>query len=327
MPEPRPEEPPRGAVRTAVLLAAGSGMRMAPFTEEYPKPLLPVLGRPVLEHQIEGLKAIGVERFVVVVGALGYQIARWLGDGSRFGVRIEYAEQKRPLGIAHALAQADRQVDEPFVLTLGDIMIPAEGFAPLAEGLRDPNTYGVLLVKEEPSKDAMRRNFSVETGPDGFVRRVVEKPRYPRTTVKGLGWFAFHPAFFDAVRNTPRTALRDEYEIVHSIQRFIDDGYGVKTVMTEQAEWNLTTPDDLLEANLRLLGEQSIVSAGARLHPGCVVTRSVVMDGAVVEHPVRVEGSLLLPGARWAANKDVRNRIVTPRHTVALPPRGDDDGR
>ena len=92
-------------------------------------------------------------------------------------------------------------------------------------GPDDPAVAGA--VKREPDLQAIKRNFIVMTEPDGKVTRVIEKPRHPRTDLKGCGIYLFDPAFFDAVRRTPRTAMRNEYEITDSIQIFIDDGYRV----------------------------------------------------------------------------------------------------
>ena len=86
-----------------VILAAGKGTRMRPFSEHWPKPILPVLGKPLMAYQLEMMAAMGIEKVVVVVGHLGHEVVRALGDGSRWGVSIQYVEQEEMLGIAHAV--------------------------------------------------------------------------------------------------------------------------------------------------------------------------------------------------------------------------------
>ena len=85
------------------ILAGGRGVRMAHFADRHPKPLLPILNRPLMVHQIERLSAAHIDEIFVVVGHLGYEIARVLGDGAAYGVRLHYVEQAETLGIAHAV--------------------------------------------------------------------------------------------------------------------------------------------------------------------------------------------------------------------------------
>ncbi len=86
-----------------VILAAGKGTRMEPFSRKYPKPILPILNKPILEHQIEQMKSLDIEEVIIVIGHLGFEITKCLGDGERFGVSIKYIEQQETLGIAHAV--------------------------------------------------------------------------------------------------------------------------------------------------------------------------------------------------------------------------------
>ncbi|MCC6670080.1 MAG: NTP transferase domain-containing protein [Planctomycetes bacterium] len=297
-----------------VVLAAGKGARMLPFSESYPKPILPVGGRPLLVHQLETMAQLGIRDVVVVIGHLGHEVVRALGDGSRYGVRLKYVEQGETLGIAHAVSRLERHVDRPFFLFLGDIFFETENLGSMVQRLRD-GAAGVLAVKTEPDPEAIRRNFIVMAGKDGRVTRVIEKPRHPRTNVKGCGIYLFDPAFFDAVRRTPRTALRDEYEITDSIQIFIDDGYRVDSADVIRADLNLSFPRDLLELNLYLLdksGQRNQLGEGVRVHEGASLDRCVLMDGVVVETPVQLRNVLVFPHVVLHRARDYSNAILTP---------------
>ncbi|MGH7803963.1 MAG: sugar phosphate nucleotidyltransferase, partial [Candidatus Binatia bacterium] len=281
-----------------VILAAGRGTRMMPFSERHPKPILPVIGKPLLAHQIESLRDVGIRRVYVVIGHLGFEIVQALGDGSSFGVEIRYVEQENALGIAHAVSRLEPHVSSPFLLLLGDIFFVHKGLGRMVELLRQGEVDGVLAVKEEPSPEAIQRNFVVLEDDEGFVRRVIEKPRHPQTHLKGCGIYLFDPSFFDAIRRTPRTAMRDEYEITDSIQIFVDDGHGVKAARVIDEDLNLSYPSDLLDINLRLLGDRAHVGRGVKLAEGATVRRSVILDGAVIEEPIVIEDSLVFPGTR-----------------------------
>jgi dTDP-glucose pyrophosphorylase len=284
-----------------VILAAGKGRRIQPFSDRTPKPLLPVLDRPLIAWQIEAMRDLGVQDIVIVIGHLGHYVVQALGDGSRYGVRLRYVEQEKTLGIAHAVAQLEAHVDRPFLLFLGDIFFETDALAEMLRLFGEDGVDGVLAVKREDDPDAIRRNFTVDLDDGGFVKRVIEKPRHPRTNLKGCGLYLFDPSFFDAVRHTPRTALRDEYELTDAIQIFIDYGYGVRPADVVRSDLNLSEPADLLQLNLHALsisGHDRFVSEAATVDPAAVVERSVVLAGAEVPAGARLERCLVLPDER-----------------------------
>ena len=123
-----------------VILAAGKGARMYPFSERSPKPILPILNRPLLAHQIEVMRDTGISDIHIVVGHLGYQVASAFGDGSQYGVRIRFIEQESTLGLAHAVGALESRVQK--------------------KRLETPD----LDVSYEPPKDS------------GFMRYSYEKP-------------------------------------------------------------------------------------------------------------------------------------------------------
>ncbi|MBK9129718.1 MAG: NTP transferase domain-containing protein [Phycisphaerales bacterium] len=303
-----------------VILAAGKGTRMRPFSTHWPKPLLPVLGKPLMVHQIEIMRDLGVRDVVLVIGHLGHEVVQKLGDGSRFGMRFRYVEQEDTLGIAHAVSRLDPHVDRPFFLFLGDIFFETENLGSMAERFGVDGTAAVLAVRQESDPAALRRNFTVEVGGDGrHVVRVVEKPRFPKTDLKGCGIYLFDPAFFDAVRRTPRTALRDEYEITDAIQLFIDGGHRVEAAAVIRQDLNVSYARDLLKLNVHLLdksGEPNWLGAGVQIHPGAKLERCVVMEGAAVTAPITLRECLVFPNTQVRRALDATRLIFTPEHEI-----------
>lgn len=298
-----------------VILAAGKGTRMRPFSEKWPKPILPVLGVPLMAWQLQMMQGLGVRRVVVVIGHLGHEVVRALGDGSRYGVEITYVEQEETLGIAHAVSRLEAHVDRPFFLFLGDIYFATENLGSMVERFRAGGLGGVLACRREPNLEAIKRNFVVLTDAHGVVQRVIEKPRHPRTDLKGCGIYLFDQSFFDAVRRTPRTAMRNEYEITDSIQIFLDDGYKVEAAEVVRADMNVSYPADLLELNLLLLeqrGEARFVQPSAVIDATADLQHVVVMAGAEVGRGARLSQCLLFPGAKVAAGKVAHRTIFTP---------------
>jgi dTDP-glucose pyrophosphorylase len=105
-----------------VIMAGGKGTRLRPHTEDCPKPILQVHGKPMLLHIIERAKAEGFYRFVVSLNYLGHMIEGYFGDGQAFGVQIDYLRETIPLGTAGALSLFDAPPDLPFVVTNGDVL-------------------------------------------------------------------------------------------------------------------------------------------------------------------------------------------------------------
>ncbi|BCS33279.1 glucose-1-phosphate thymidylyltransferase [Luteitalea sp. TBR-22] len=311
------------APMVGVILAAGKGARMYPFSEQRPKPVLPILNRPLLGYQIDVMREAGITDIHIVVGHRGYQVASALGDGATLGVRIRYVEQETTLGLAHAVGALESRIDGPFVLMLGDIQFHLCGpLRPLMDEVSCGAVNANLVSREEPDPEMLRRNFAILADDAGRVRRVIEKPRFSTTRLKGCGLYVFDERIFDAIRRTPRTALRDEYEITDSIQIMIEDGWVVRHHPIVSRDLNLTRAEDLLMINLAELARRSLprlVSPSAQLAPGTVVEHSVIGPDVIVRHPIRIVDSVIMPGAHVEARHDLTQVVTDGEHLVYCP--------
>lgn len=118
--------PERGKIRQAVILTGGRGTRLGPLTDRLPKGLVPVAGRPFLEHQLLYIRGQGVSRVLLCVGYLGKLIEDRFGDGSRFGLRVDYSREDYPRGTGGALKLARERLDDDFFLLNGDTFLAAD---------------------------------------------------------------------------------------------------------------------------------------------------------------------------------------------------------
>lgn len=177
----------------AFVLAAGRGERMRPLTDQAPKPLLPVAGKPLIAWHLERLAAAGLREVVVNLGWLGARIPEALGDGSRWGLRLHYSDEGWPAletggGIFRALPLLG---DQPFLLVNGDVWCDAD-FGPLAaRGLGAGEQAHLLMVANPPQHP--RGDFALAA--DGRVREDAE----PRLTYSGIA--VLHPRLFDGCRD------------------------------------------------------------------------------------------------------------------------------
>lgn len=310
-----------------VILAAGKGTRMLPLTARWPKAVLPVLGKALVRHQIEMMRAVGVRRIFVVIHHLGHEVVRALGDGSASGVSLEYVEQAETLGIAHALGQLESRVHEPFLLFLGDVYFVSSSLGTLMNLYGRDGTVGVLASKVEARPEMIRRNFAIVADDDGRVRRVIEKPRSTHNKLKGCGIYLFGPEVFDAIRRTPRTSMRDEYEITDSIQLLIDDGHRVVHADVIQEDLNLTVPEDLLAANAWELARRGRENFFAGVAPpdleGRVLHGVVGGVGVSIGRGAELRNCVLFDGCEVPAGARLSNAIVTPDGILQCGPAGD----
>jgi NDP-sugar pyrophosphorylase family protein len=117
-----PADLPPMRLNTMVVMAGGRGSRLHPHTENCPKPMLPVGDKPMMEHIVTRARSEGFERYVFAVHYLGHMIEEYFGDGSNFGVQIDYLREERPLGTGGALALLTPRPAQPFVVTNGDVL-------------------------------------------------------------------------------------------------------------------------------------------------------------------------------------------------------------
>ena len=297
-----------------VILAAGKGSRIQPLSMSCPKPLLPVCNKPIIQHQLEDMKSIGIEEVIVVVGHLGEQIVAYFGDGAPLGLKIRYVEQRKTLGIAHAVAQLENTITTPFLLSLGDIFIVPRQMENMVTMFWQRKAGAILAVKpDDPA--AIQRNFAVVLHASGTVTRVIEKPRYIPSNLKGCGIYLFDLAIFDAIRRTPRTAQRDEYEITNSIQILIEDGFPVYPAEVVEWDMNVTYPCDLLTCNriqLARLGLDSLIAPTAQVHTGARVHGSVIGDRVKIRQPIIIERSLVFPDVTVDEGRDLSDTLLAP---------------
>ena len=231
-----------------VVFAAGEGTRMRPLTDDRPKGLVEVAGKPLLTHCFETLLGLGVDELLVVVGYRGEQIREYYGE--RFeGTPITYAEQAERTGLAHAALAAEPHVDGDFLAMNGDNVFGAD-LAAVRHHHESTDADATLLV-DGVSREEATRTGVLELDADGCVTGLVEKPADPPSTTVPRGFYAFSPRIFDACRAVD-PAPTGEYELTHAIDTLLDRGGTVETVPLDGWATNVNTPADRETATARL---------------------------------------------------------------------------
>ncbi|MFA6129459.1 MAG: sugar phosphate nucleotidyltransferase [Candidatus Omnitrophota bacterium] len=143
-----------------VILAGGKGMRLRPITKLVPKPMVPILGKPFLQYQLEFARSLGLKRFLFLTGYLGDQIKKYFGDGKKFGVKIDYSREKKLLGTAGALRNAAPKLDKEFLLLNGDTFLPID-YNKLIKYFKQCGRVGMVSVYDN-AKKIVANNIAVD---------------------------------------------------------------------------------------------------------------------------------------------------------------------
>lgn len=267
----------------AVVLVAGKGTRMEPLTSDCPKVMLQVANKPVLEHILNSAIEAGIEGFVFITGYLEEQIKAHFGDGSKWGVSIEYVQQKEQLGTANAIGYARGHVEGAFLVLNGDMLIGQKDLKALVSRKEE----AVICVKEVENPS----DFGVLETRDNKVTRIIEKPKNPPTNLANAGIYLFRESIFGFIDKT-QPSVRKELEITDSIQMLIDSGAPVGYSPLEDSWIDIGYPWDLLKANEYLLKTlkgscQGTVEPNVTLKGEVEIGRgSLIRSGAYIEGPV-----------------------------------------
>jgi dTDP-glucose pyrophosphorylase len=220
----------------AVILAAGKGTRMGDLTQEIPKPMLPVHGRPILEHILAGLLGAGIRDVCLITGWRAEVVESFFGDGSRWGARITYARQlvQDGTGKAPELAREFVGADD-FLLTYGDILVKPETYQQMVARFAGGSFSGVLTVThgEDVTKGGL--NFF----DDQFcLTRLIEKPSSAQVEeLRRTGWlkpgqpvwynagiYIFRPSLWEFTARLQKSP-RGEYELTDAISALVAAGH------------------------------------------------------------------------------------------------------
>jgi glucose-1-phosphate thymidylyltransferase long form len=227
----------------ALILAAGIGKRLKPLTLEKPKHMLPVGGKPILEHIIQALSKVGVKNIFVVVNYKKRMIIDYFGSGSKFGVNINYLTQENPEGgTGDAVKAAMGKINESFILLNGDVLFDHNILGKMIENYK--NCDGLLVCKKVPDPE----NYGIIEVEGDQVLKIIEKPKKPKTNLSNIGMYIMPEEIFDAISITGLSE-REEIEITDSIQILIDRGKKFKFLETDAFWMDIGRISDYEKAN------------------------------------------------------------------------------
>jgi UDP-N-acetylglucosamine diphosphorylase/glucosamine-1-phosphate N-acetyltransferase len=246
-------------MKQAVVLAAGEGQRLRPFTVTRPKAMLSIADKPILQYIVEALAQNGIRNIVFVVGYRKEQVYDYMGSGEQFGVNITYVTQESQLGTAHALSQVREVAEDEFLVLSGDNLIEAGTIsdfvkvkpqAMLVKRVDNPVRYGVVNIEQ------------------GEVKDIVEKPKEAGSNIVNTGIYAFTREIFEFTES-----LLDIPDVLNDM---IAKGHTINALETDDTWLDIVYPWDILSLN------------------GAVLQRMEASVGGTVEAGVSLKGRVLV---------------------------------
>ena len=316
----------------AVILAAGEGRRLRPFTETMPKVMLPVANKPILEYVIDAVKKSGVSEIIIVVGYKKEVIMEYFK--SYKNVKITYVTQDKQLGTAHALLQAKNHVKGPFIVLSGDNIIDKKSILNL---IKDKSEYS-MLIKENPQPS----KYGVVFIEKSKLKKIVEKPRDEVGKFISTGIYKLPNSIFGEIK---KLSSQGVYGLSSVIQSIIEKGEAINTITADLwadvvYPWDLIhlneamihkTPSSVsgvIEKGVTIKGDVSVgkdsiihsgcylvgpvlVGDGCEIGPNACIFPSTTLGNNSVVHPFsQVRNSVIMNDAHIGSNSYIKNSII-----------------
>lgn len=301
----------------ALFLAGGMGMRLRPITDNLPKPMVPIMGKPLLERNIKNLRNYGIREIVLSTCYKPYEIEKYFKTGEKMNVKIEYISEDVPLGTAGAVKNAENFLEDTFLVFNADILSDIDigdlikfhkhkgGIATIAATeIDDPSSYGVM-----------------EHCPEHYVTTFKEKPKYGESKSKliNAGIYVFERELLDEIPEKSIVSMEREV-----FPKLLEIGKKIALYNSCFYWMDLGTPQkyvqahrDILNGDLRL--EECdfnvcrhYINNGAKIHPTATLIPPVYIGKGVEIHENAVIGAGVALGNRVTigANSKIENSII-----------------
>ncbi len=299
-------------------MAGGEGTRLRPLTSNAPKPMLPLVNEPMMEHIVRLLKGHGFDEIVVTVAFMANNIRSYFGDGSDFGVRMVYATEEAPLGTAGSVRNAIDELDERFLVISGDVLTDIDLTAIVKEHEEKQALATIGLARvENPLEFGI-----VITRDDGSIERFLEKPSWGQvfSDTINTGIFVLEPEIFEYIE--PDRPVDFSSEVFPAV---LKDGRPLFGAVAEgywedvgTLESYLSAHKDILDGRVHVeipgfeMGDGVRLGEGAEVHPDAtVVGPAVIGENCRIEAGVRLGPYTVLgTNVRVRANADLERVVI-----------------
>jgi mannose-1-phosphate guanylyltransferase len=319
-------------VATAILLVGGFGTRLMPLTKNTPKPMLTVAGIPVTEHQLNMAKAAGITRIVLATSYLAELFTPYFGDGSKWGMQIQYAVEKSPLGTGGAIRNASKLINtsESIVILNGDVLSSHN----LAEQIRQHEAHDADVTLHLTKVDDARAYGCVPTDPTGRVSAFLEKMENPVTNQINAGCYIFNPRVLESIPlDTVVSIERETFPALvakgAAVYGYLESSYWVDigtphALMDASAEIVkrsgdfLVMPGSKVDPSARLTGGSSI-AGNCQISAGAVIESSIIESDCYIGSNAQISGSYISQGTKVKDGAKISSSFVTDDEIISIP--------
>ncbi|HUY54887.1 MAG TPA: sugar phosphate nucleotidyltransferase [Candidatus Nanopelagicaceae bacterium] len=325
----------------AVVMAGGEGSRLRPLTSRRPKPLVPVVGRPCLEHVLRLLRRHGITEVVITLQYLGASIRNYFGDGAELGMHLEYAVEDRPLGTAGSVKNAGPLLDGTFLVISGDSLTDIDLSQALAFHRERSSQATIVLSKVgNPLEYGV-----VVTGADGRIERFLEKPSWGEvfSDQVNTGIYVIEPEVLDYIPadqscDWSQDVFPEMLRRQDSLWAVVGRGYwcDIGSIQSYlQANWDALEGRVQCEIAGRRVGDSQWISEGAEVAESAhiegpvfigrdaVVGAEAFLNGpvvldrfAVVSGGSKISSSVIWPQAYLGERSRLRQAVVCSAATI-----------
>lgn len=299
----------------AMILAAGFGERLWPLTADRTKPALPVLGKPLVGYVAEYVARFGIRDVIVNLHHEPDSVRRSLGDGSQFGVHLEYVFEPQILGTSGALDNARSLLEhETFVVINGKLVTDIDLKAAIQHH-REQNALATLVLKPNPAHE----RFSIVETRDGLITKFAGMPSPPDTggdtPLMFTGIHIMEPRIFDYI---PRGIFSDT--VINVYPPAMANGERIVAHVTDGLWYELSTLQRYLQISLALLREQQrdvYTGANPQIDSGAEVRESILWDDVVIDRDAKIRRAIIGDGVHILAGEVLEDTVVVRADLVA----------
>ena len=284
----------------AIIPVAGAGTRLRPLTYTQPKSLIPVAGKPIIDLIVDQLRGAGVDEFVFIIGYLGEKIKDHI-ESKYPNLKKAFITQKERLGLGHAIWVAKEQIEQAdeIIIFLGDTIIDFD----IQKFVSNETSVFCVKTVKDPG------NFGVvEIGEEGFVTKVVEKPKIPKTNMAMVGVYKIKEVkqLIDAIGKNIKNnnTTHNEFQLTDGLMNLIRDGHKMTTMQVNN--WfDCGKKEILLATNSKLLDEEGFASANLP-----AFDNTIIIDPVAIGKNCKIKNSIIGPHVTIGDNVDISYSIV-----------------
>ncbi|WP_227934979.1 sugar phosphate nucleotidyltransferase [Alkalihalobacillus deserti] len=301
-----------------VIMAGGKGTRLRPLTCNVPKPMVPLIEKPVMQYSIELLKKYGITDIAVTIQYLPDVIRDYFGDGSKFGVNLTYFEETTPLGTAGSVKQAESFLDEPFIVVSGDALTDFD----LKAGVDFHNEHNSVTTIFMKQVECPLEFGVIMTDEQNQIIRFLEKPSWSEvfSDTVNTGIYIMDPSIFSYI---PRNAICDFSKDV--FPRLLEKKAGLYGYSATGYWSDIGNLKQYRQAHSDLLNGELIADiAGTEVEPHIWIGENVILEeGVTIEAPVAIgsntiiqTGAIIGPHTIIGSGTTISNRASLKRSVI-----------